>query len=102
MEISTRQYISNENFGNVLFQYMKYSIAKYSNFSLFIVHYLIVLLFIYISITYFYFQFAIKHTRVEIAPVSPITKRFLAGSLLGKLGLYCMAGNWVGIVRVDS
>ena len=39
---------------------------------------------------------------MEIAPVNPITKRFLAGSLPGKLGLYCMAGNWVGIVRVDS
>ena len=31
-----------------------------------------------------------------------VIKRFLAGSLSGKLGLYCMAGNWVGIVWVDS
>ena len=35
-------------------------------------------------------------SRVENAPVSPITKRFLAGSLSGKLGLYCMAGNRPG------
>ena len=47
-------------------------------------------------------QIAITISRVEIAPVSPITKRFLAGSLSGKLGLYCTAGNWVGIVWVDS
>ena len=42
-----------------------------------------------------------NNTRVEIAPVISITKRFLAGSLSGKLGLYCMAGNWVGIIQVD-
>ena len=41
-------------------------------------------------------------TRVETATVSLITKRFLAGSLSDKLGLYCMDGNYVGIVRVDS
>ena len=41
-------------------------------------------------------------SRVEIAPVSPITKKFPPGSLPGKLKLYCMAGNWVGIVRVES
>ena len=40
-------------------------------------------------------SFALFITRVGIAPVSPITKRFLAGSLLGKLRLCCIAGNWV-------
>ena len=52
--------------------------------------------------TYCFQKILCATSRAEIAPNSPITKRFLAGSLSDKLGLYCMAGNWVGIVRVDS